>query len=207
VEETQDWQLRVDVADPSRLHELLRGGRRLQHEVAAAIPDGVVLDRTDETLFAYANSRAAIDDVRRVIERVLADDGVSGFFRLDHWDRSLGDWRQIEPPPDGAERDREDGRRREIERLPPEERSGGIVTRTVAETAGKLVRNFFETTVANDARARGVKLSIVEHPHLLTTQIAFTLTGPADAVDEVIAELQAKAGGITRFESANLTPI
>jgi hypothetical protein len=207
VGQTQDWQLSVDVADPSRLHELLRGGRHLQHEVAAAIPEGVVLDRTDDTLCAYANSRATIDEVRHAIEGVLTGDGVTGSFRLDHWDPRLGGWRQIEPAPDAHERDREAAREREMEHLPAEERGGAIVTRTVAETAGKLVRNFFETTVANDARARGVQLSIVEHPHLLTTQLAFTLTGPATAVDEVIAELQAKAEGITRFESANLTPI
>jgi hypothetical protein len=69
------------------------------------------------------------------------------------------------------------------------------------------VRNYFEEVVSADARERGVNLSIVEHRHLLTTQIAFTLTGPASAVDSVIADIQAGARSITRFESANLTPI
>jgi hypothetical protein len=82
-----------------------------------------------------------------------------------------------------------------------------IVTRTFVETAGQLVRKYVEEVVSADARERGVNLSIVEHRHLLTTQIAFTLTGPASAVDSVIADIQAGASSITRFESANLTPI
>jgi hypothetical protein len=205
VADTQDWRLRVDIADPSRLHARLRDARRVEHDANATIPEGVVLDRDDETLFAYANTRAAIDETRRAIERVLADDDVSAGVTLSHWDGATSDWRQIEPSPDAAELAREAEEDRE--NAAAVQLAGTIVTRTVAETAGKLVRNFFETTVANEARARGVKLSIVEHPHLLTTQIAFTLTGPSEAVDEVIVDLQARAQGITRIESANLTPI
>jgi hypothetical protein len=205
VEDTKDWRLRVEIGDPSRLHGLLRDARRVEHDADAAIPDDVVLDRDDETLFAYANTRAAIDETRRVLERVLADDGVGASVTLSHWNAATSDWRQLEPPPDAAEREREAEEDRE--NAEAERRDERIVTRTVAETAGKLVRNFFETTVADEARARGVTLSIVEHPHLLTTQIAFTLSGPAWAVDEVIVDLQARAHGITRIESANLTPI
>ncbi|MGH2850670.1 MAG: hypothetical protein ACRDLP_08645 [Solirubrobacteraceae bacterium] len=205
MEDTKDWRLRVDIGDPSRLHALLRDARRVEHDAEAAIPDDVVLDRDDETLFAYAMTRAAIDETRRAIERVLADDGVDASVTLSHWNAPTSDWRQVDPPPDATEREHE--AQEDRENAAAEQRDERIVTRTVAETAGKLVRNFFETTVADEARARGVTLSIVEHPHLLTTQIAFTLTGPAGAVDDVIADLQARAGGITRIESANLTPI
>ena len=57
-----------------------------------------------------------------------------------------------------------------------------------------MVRNWFETTVADEARELGVELSIVEHPHLLTTQIVFTLTGPAAARStRVIEDLRSRA--------------
>jgi hypothetical protein len=77
----------------------------------------------------------------------------------------------------------------------------------VAITSGRMVRKWFETTVADEARALGVGLSIVEHPHLLTTQIAFTLTGPSDKVDAVIADLRDRAGAATRLETGYLTPL
>ena len=49
-----------------------------------------------------------------------------------------------------------------------------------------MVRNWFETAAADEARELGVGLSFVEHPHLLSTQIAFTLSGPTGKVDQVI---------------------
>jgi hypothetical protein len=204
-EDAQDWRLRVDVDDPERLHEVIREARHVEHDADALIPHGVVLDRDDTTLFAYANSRAMIDETRKTIERVLSDDGASARVVLGHWDEAIEDWRQIDPPPDAVEveREAEEGREQTRERA----EDSRIVTRTAVETAGKLVRNYFETTVADEARDRGVQLSIVEHPHIFTTQLAFTLTGPKGAVDDVIADLQARAGGITRIESANLTPI
>jgi hypothetical protein len=68
-------------------------------------------------------------------------------------------------------------------------------------TSGKWVRGWYETTAADEAREAGVELSVVEHPHLLTTQIAFTLTGPAGNIDDVLADLKARAGMVTRLEA------
>ena len=68
------------------------------------------------------------------------------------------------------------------------------MTRTFVETAGKLVRNYFEdVVVGRRARARRRRCRSSSTAHLLTTQIAFTLTGPASAVDSVIADIQAGA--------------
>ena len=65
----------------------------------------------------------------------------------------------------------------------------------------RQVRTWFEKTVADEARELGVELSIVEHPHLLTTQIAFTLTGPTGKVDAVLEDLAQRAGAVTRLET------
>jgi hypothetical protein len=76
-----------------------------------------------------------------------------------------------------------------------------VETRTVVITSGRVVRGWFESTVADEAREQGVELEIVEHPHLLTTQIAFTLTGPTSKVESVITDLRARAFETTRFEN------
>jgi hypothetical protein len=196
-EAQQDWRLRVDLADAAGVHERLRDAHHFERELEPLISSEVVLSYDDNTLFAYANSRAAIDEARRSIEHQLASDQLSGTLVVSHWDDGLGafgDWHQVDPPESGEGRVHEAAERKE------HERDGRVETRTVAITSGKWVRNWFETTVADEARDAGVELSIVEHPHLLTTQIAFTLTGSATDVDAVVADLRERAGQVTRLE-------
>ena len=186
----QDWRLRVDINDPSALHERLRSARHFERELDPLIADDVVLSHDDDTVFAYTNTSASIEEVRRAIEHQLAQDGLTAEVGVAHWDDPSATWLAPgEAPP------------------APPPADDTIVTRTFVETAGKLVRKYFEEVISADARERGVKLSIVEHRHLLTTQIAFTLTGPASEVESLIADIQADASSITRFESASLTPI
>jgi hypothetical protein len=193
----QDWRLRVDLADPAALHARLRDAHQLERELEPLISRDVVLSYDDDTLFAYATTRAAIDEARRAIEQQLAAEGGSATAVVSHWDDGLGEfggWHQVDPPESAEERRHEAAERHE------HERDSRVETRTVAITSGKWVRNWFETTVADEAREAGVELSIVEHPHLLTTQIAFTLTGPATKVDSVVADLRERAGQVTRLE-------
>ena len=198
----QDWRLRVDIDDPSALHERLRGARHFERELEPLIADDVVLSHDDDTVFAYANTSASIEEVRRVVQRQLAEDGLTAEARVAHWDDGSATWLAPgDAPPNQATSPREGAASPE----PPVD--DPIVTRTYAETSGKLVRHYFENVVAGEAESRGVKLSIVEHPHLLTTQLAFNLTGPSSAVKAVIDAIQTDAGTVTRFESANLTPI
>ena len=204
----QDWRLRADLADPAGFHERLRGARHFEHELEPLVSHEVVLSYDDDTLFAYANTQQAIIAARAAIEHQLASDGLSAQLVVSHWDGELGeygDWHQVDPPlaEDGRERE---ARERE-EHTADATRDERVETRTVAITSGRMVRNWFETTVADEARDAGVELSIVEHPHLLTTQIAFTLTGPTSKVDAVIENLRTRAGQATRLETAYLTPL
>jgi len=198
----QDWRLRADLADPAGLHARLRDAHHFEEELGPLISQDVVLSYDDSTLFAYANTREAIDETRRAVEHQLGSDGLTATLLIDHWDDGLGDvgdWDQVEPPPDAGARSREAGERDEHR---AHEASEAVVeTRTVAITSGRMVRTWFEKTVADEAREVGVELSIVEHPHLLTTQIAFTLTGPTGAVDTVVEDLEARAGAVTRLET------
>ena len=206
--EDQDWRLRADLADPAAFHERLRGARHFEHKMEPLVSQDVVLSYDDDSLFGYANTQQAIMAARTAIEHQLASDGLSATLLVAHWDPELGDfgdWHQVDPPLDGYGRERE-ARERE-ERTADEARDERVETRTVAITSGRMVRNWFETTVADEAREAGVELSIVEHPHLLTTQIAFTLTGPTAKVDGVIEDLRNRAGQATRLETAYLTPL
>jgi hypothetical protein len=204
----QDWRLRADLADPAGFHERLRGARHVEHEMEPLVSDEVVLSYDDDTLFGYANTQQAIMAARTAIEHQLASDGLSATLLVSHWDAELGelgDWHQVDPPLDGYGRERETREREEG--TAEAARDERVETRTVAITSGRMVRNWFETTVADEAREAGVELSIVEHPHLLTTQIAFTLTGPTSKVDAVIEDLRNRAGQATRLETAYLTPL
>jgi hypothetical protein len=204
----QDWRLRAELANPAILHERLRSAQHYEHELEPLVSDAVVLSYDNETLFAYASTQGEIVRARAAIAHQLASDGLSATLVVSHWDTGLGelgDWHQVDPPldADGAGREAQEREEHTLD----EARGERVETRTVAITSGKMVRNWFETTVAEEARDAGVELSIVEHPHLLTTQIAFTLTGPTAKVDAVIDDLRDRAGRATRLEAAYLTPL
>jgi hypothetical protein len=55
--------------------------------------------------------------------------------------------------------------------------------RTFVVTAGKLVKDIYENSVRTECEGLGLECEIVEHPHLLTTQVAFTVSGDEDSLD------------------------
>jgi hypothetical protein len=198
----QDWRLRVTLADAAGFHDRLRGAHHFERELEPLVAHDVVLSYNDDTLFAYANTEAAIGEVRGAVERQLADEGVSGAITVSHWDDDLGevgDWHPVDPPEDPTTAALEQDERHEHELS--EQRAERVVTRTYVVSAGRLVNEYFEQIAQNEAKEAGVELSFTEHPHLLTTQIAFTLTGPGGKVDELITDMKARAGALTRFES------
>jgi hypothetical protein len=184
-DEQQDWRLQVEVDAAPELHAQLHGGEPLA--------PGVVLSYDADTLFAYAPTRDALDTARQAIGARL--DGRPARFVISRWDDTLGDvgdWLSVDPPEPAAEVARERAEHEAAER---------VETRTVVVTSGRFVRSWFEGTVTDEAREQGVELEIVEHPHLLTTQVAFTLTGPTRKVDGVVADIRARAGQVTLLES------
>jgi len=205
MDDDQDWRLRVDVADAPALHAHLRGARHLESELEPLVGDDVVLSLDDRTLFAYASSREAIDLAREVIAQKLAHDGLRASVALSHWIDAIEYWHQVDPPADEQERERERGHAAETQE--EAQRGSRAVTRTVAVTSGRLARSFVVEALRADAHERGVEVSIVEHPHLLQTQIAFTLTGPKSEVDDVVTGLRERNDQLTLLEGANLAPL
>ena len=67
-------------------------------------------------------------------------------------------------------------------------------------SAGKLVRDTLEQSMLDWADKLGVGCTIVEHPHLLTTQVGFTITGPRHKLDEFTEGLKAEETATIRAE-------
>jgi hypothetical protein len=110
---------------------------------------------------------------------------------LSHWDEELDEWRQVDPPPTAQEARREDAAERDAE---------AVETRTLVASAGRLVRSSFEQSLLQRAEQLGIKCTIAEHPHLLTTQVLFTCTGPKHKIDEFARAIRAEGAATLRAD-------
>ena len=194
----EDWrlQLELDVPDTRRsLHNLLGHvrGPDVVHDAQASVPHDVVVTHDGEQLFAYAADEATLTAARSAIEDALARDGVSASVRMSHWDEQRNGWRQTDPPLTAEQQLDDDASERDAE---------AIETRTIVASSGKLVRADFEQTMLDWAKKLDLQCEIIEHPHLLTTQVAFTVTGPKRKVDEFSTGLGAEGSTQIRTEAA-----
>ncbi len=194
----KDWRLRaeLDVPQPrDSLHALVarfRGSDALR-DARSAAPHDVVITHDGNELFAYAADESLLASARSAIERALREDGVDARIHVSHWDDALDDWRQTDPPPSTGEQRAQQAAERSAE---------AVQTRTVVASAGKLVRSEFEQSLREWAERLGVQCEVVEHPHLLATQVAFTVTGPRRKVDEFVAGVTAEEAATIRTERA-----
>jgi hypothetical protein len=180
VSDDQDWRLEaeLDVGDThagaTRLLGRLRGPNFV-HDVEAAVPHDVVITHDGNLLFAYAAGEATITAARTAIEDALKADGVSASIRVSHWDDDRDIWRQTDPPPTAQEQQAQGARERDDD---------VVETRTLVASAGKMIRAEFEQSMLAWAEQLGLQCTTIEHPHLLTTQVGFTVTGPKGKIDE-----------------------
>lgn len=190
----QDWRLKADLDVENKagaLSHLLRSIR--SGEVGAEVPDDVAITHDDNLLFAYAASKAAMTTTRAVIEAVVRRDGVKAIINVSHWDEDLDEWVQVDPPLTGTAERSQQAAVRDAEKSE---------SRTMVASTGKLIRAEVEQTMREWADKLNLQCEIVEHPHLLTTQVAFTVTGPRRKVDEFAAGLKAEELATLRTERA-----
>jgi hypothetical protein len=196
VSEDQDWRLRAEldaVHTRGALDHLIGRvrGPDVIAEVGAAVPHDVVITHDGKLLFAYAASEAALTAARSAIETVLARDGLSASIFVSRWDQELDQWRQTEPPLAAEDELAQRAARRDAE---------AVETRTMVASSGRLIRASFEQTMLDWAERLGLQCKIIEHPHLLTTQVAFTVTGPKRKIDEFAQGLKAEELATMRAE-------
>lgn len=197
-EEEQDWRLEAEleaVDTRSALHRLVGRARspEVVREIEASVPHDVVITHDGKLLFAYAASEAGLLAARSAIENVLRHDGIKASLRVSRWDDELDRWHQTDPPATAEEQRSEEAADREAD---------AIETRTVVATSGKVVRNDFERSMSEWADKLGLECKIVEHPHLLTTQVVFTVTGPRRKIDEFSQGLVAEGWAFIRADDA-----
>ena len=186
----------LDVAEAGgALHDLIGRlrGPDVVKEIEASVPHEVVITHDGKLLFAYAAEQATLAAARSAIEAVLAGDGIRASVRVSHWDDALEKWRRTDPPLAAAELQSEATAERDANT--PE-------TRTLVVSSGKLIRAEFEQSIREWADKLELQCSIVEHPHLLTTQLAFTVTGPKHKIDEFARGLRAEEWQTVRAEGA-----
>jgi hypothetical protein len=198
VSEDQDWRLKAELEIEDRRSALDRLIGRVREpdvikEVGEAVPHEVMVTHDGKLLFAYAATNAALTSARNAIEAVLRRDGIKATVYVSHWDEDLDRWRQVDPPLSGEERRIEDAAVRDAE---------AVETRTMVVSTGKLIRSEVEQTMRGWAEKLGLECELIEHPHLLTSQIAFTVTGPKRRIAEFADGLKAEELATLRTERA-----
>jgi hypothetical protein len=198
VSEDQDWRLKAELDLPQTrgvLDHLIGGlrGPNVVKEVGTAVPHDVVITHDGKLLFAYAATEETLSAARAAIEGVLRRDGITASICVSHFDEQLDQWRQTDPALAGAERRSDEAAERDGEALE---------TRTMVASAGKLIRASFDQTMLDWAEKLGLQCTIIEHPHLLTSQVAFTVTGPKRKIDEFAQGLRAEQVATMRAERA-----
>ena len=192
----QDWRLRADLGSAyssGALDQLLRRvrGSDVVKEIDSVVPHDVVITHDGEFLFAYAADEAALTAARSAIEHVLRRAKPDTTIIVSHWDDGLDEWHQTDPPlSEEAERVADAARRNDE----------AVETRTMVASAGKEIRAEFEQSMVNWAQELGLGYEVIEHPHLLTTQVAFTVTGPKGKIDEFARGLKAQEIATLRTE-------
>lgn len=176
----EDWRLEItidrsDGAGGHRLFARLRGDDVAEH-LAAVVPGDAVLTHDGDRFFSYAAGHAAVRAVRDAAEGELAREGIPAVSVISRWDDGLDDWRQIDPPPTEADAAVEAAAERD---------AAAVETRTLVATVGVVARDEFAATVQRAAGDLGLTATAITHPHLLSTQFAFTVTGPRRKIDEL----------------------
>ena len=65
---------------------------------------------------------------------------------------------------------------------------------------GKLIRKSLEHQMVAFAQELGLQCAIVEHPHLLSTQVAFNVTGPSSSIEQFDRYLKSEARATIRLD-------
>jgi len=200
VPEEQDWRLVAELEEPEDHHGLLdrvldrtRGEYgKTAEEARAGAAEGVAIPHDGHRLFAYAGSQAALTSAREGIAAACAHHGLTATYLVSHWDDDLDRWRQVDPPETTEQAERTRAQDLEDETLE---------TQTVICSAGGTVRASLEQGMRKYADELGLECEVIEHPHLLQTQVAFKVTGPRRRIAEFRAALERDSWKSIRADS------
>jgi hypothetical protein len=200
----QDWRLKaeLDAVDTRSALDRVLGrvhGPDVVKDLREAVGHDVVITHDGKLLFAYASSEAALKAARGAIENVLERDDIKASILVSHWDDDLDEWHQTDPPLSGEAKRIDDDARRD---------GNTVESRTLVASSGRGIRAEFEGSMVAWAQELGLEYEVIEHPHTLTSQVAFTVTGPKRKIDEFAQGLRAEEIATMRTErSVMLSPL
>src|SRR4029077_13255107 len=120
-------------------------------------------------------------NARSALEAALRGDRIAASATVRHWEDHDDEWVQVDPPLSGSAKVAAEARKRDDAR---------VESRTLVALVGRLIRGEVEQTMRDGAARLGLACEIHEHPHLLSTQVAFTVTGPRRKLDEFAEDLR-----------------
>jgi len=186
VPDDQNWRLKLELHSHERRRDLDRLLSRVRspdiaREAGTAISDEVAITHDGDLLFAYAASESSLAKARAALQAALGAQRITASATVSHWDERVDEWAQVDPPLTGSAKAAAEDRERDEER---------VESRTLLATIGKQIRAEVEQTMRDGAAKLGLECELHEHPHLLSTQVAFTVTGPRRKLDEFAEELR-----------------
>ncbi len=199
----EEWRLRLDFHASTDLDGFLRRLRDpsadFEEDPGSALGDHVVLTHDGSTFFAYTSSERALANARGTIESALREEHRHADVRVSYWDETQHDWLQTDPLLTPEEQE-EQARATDERETRANRANTKPETRSVVCVTGKLIRKAFERQMVSFAEGIGLRCEIVEHPHLLSTQIAFQVTGPRSAVEQFATYLASEARASSRID-------
>jgi len=198
VADDQGWRLKTELQDTQTrgaLDHLLGRlrGPDVAADVAAAVDHEVAVTHDGSLLFAYAATEPALKAARAAIEGVLQRDGAEAKMWVSRWDEEREEWVQTDPPLSGGELAARDAADRDEE---------AVESRTLVATSGNAIRGEFEQTMLDWAQRLGLECEVIEHPHMLSTQVVFTVKGSRRALNEFTRGLAAEGTATMRTDAA-----
>lgn len=187
--DVQSWRMQFEVAHGTHPDDLRR-------ELRASIPEDVVLTHDGRAFFLYATTQEALNDASAAIELATRQQPLAKPPCISHWEDDLARWLQVDPPvdeqqaqapgrvsePRGDQKQTQDASGQAGEEQEPDPHRGEPhAERALACVVGRLIRKSFEAEMREVAASLALDCDIVEHPHLLDTQVLFNVRGsPAD---------------------------
>jgi hypothetical protein len=93
----EEWRVELDLGEEG--HGLSLGERLrsldLDDEAREKLGGDVIVTRDGSRIFLYASSQAAAGEAARVVEELLAEEGIDGSATVTHWDPGDHAWEDI----------------------------------------------------------------------------------------------------------------
>lgn len=191
-----DWRLQVDLGS-GRTDGDLDG---LCERVRSALGEEIVLTHQASSVFAYATGVALLAVAREAIESDLRGARATADYKVSHWDRDRMLWLQTDPPLAIDDRLRAEGLDPSSQPARTDSLGRLMATQTVVCVVGKLIRSSFEQQMLALARSKELECEIVEHPHLLSVHVGFTVTGTRQDVAAFSRHLNRSARSTIRVD-------